>query len=184
MTLLVYVERPSQRTMHDYVSVTVTWDNCPGVPNPDQSDVDDDGIGDVCDNCPATPNHDQANGDGDPLGDVCDCAPSDGTAFDTPYEIQGFHVVDAAATLQWASDAANSGSGTVYDVLRGTVAGLPVGYDGTCLESDLGALDMQDAELPAAGECFFYLVRGSNVCGDGTYGYDWLGVERTSTSCP
>lgn len=48
-------------------------DNCPfGPNNPGQEDSDGDGPGDVCDNCPAVPNHDQSDGDFDGLGDVCD----------------------------------------------------------------------------------------------------------------
>jgi hypothetical protein len=65
--------------------VADTADNCPSVPNADQTDGDHDGLGDACDpdkdgdnvpngadNCPAVANADQANLDGDALGDACD----------------------------------------------------------------------------------------------------------------
>ena len=60
-------------------------DNCPGVYNPTQSDMDHDGIGDTCDpdsdgdnilndvdNCPHDYNPDQTDTDGDGVGDACD----------------------------------------------------------------------------------------------------------------
>jgi hypothetical protein len=184
MTLLVYGERSSQESMHDYLSVTVTWDNCPDVLNPDQSDVDLDGIGDACDNCVFTVNRQQENDDGDLRGDACDCAPSDGTAFEVPFEIQGLVMLDAT-TLEWESDAANSGSGTLYDVMRGSVSGLPTSYDGTCIDPGVGGVSSSDTDPPpASGQGYFYLVRGSNVCGDGTYGYASDLAERLSTACP
>ncbi len=60
-------------------------DNCPDDPNTDQSDVDDDGLGDVCDsdidddgisngsdNCDSIANPDQIDSDFDGIGDPCD----------------------------------------------------------------------------------------------------------------
>ncbi len=47
-------------------------DNCPTVPNPDQTNSDTDEHGDACDNCPFVNNPDQADTDGDGIGDACD----------------------------------------------------------------------------------------------------------------
>src|SRR5208282_5910918 len=60
-------------------------DNCPLVYNPDQSDINHNGIGDACDpdidgdgvlnakdNCPTVYNPDQEDSDGDGIGDACD----------------------------------------------------------------------------------------------------------------
>ncbi|MBO3115371.1 choice-of-anchor B family protein [Winogradskyella sp. DF17] len=60
-------------------------DNCPETSNPNQSDIDNDGIGDMCDedidgdgvlneedNCPNTPNPNQEDTNGDGLGDICE----------------------------------------------------------------------------------------------------------------
>ncbi|NLE60788.1 MAG: hypothetical protein GX616_20775, partial [Planctomycetes bacterium] len=52
-------------------------DNCPYVANPDQSDADDDRVGDACDNCPDTANTDQVDTDEDGAGEACDLCPND-----------------------------------------------------------------------------------------------------------
>ena len=50
----------------------IAQDNCQFIPNVDQADGDNDGVGDACDNCPGAANSDQLDSDGDGDGDVCD----------------------------------------------------------------------------------------------------------------
>ncbi|MFT4704804.1 MAG: hypothetical protein ACI81R_002512, partial [Bradymonadia bacterium] len=72
-------------------------DNCPLTPNPTQSNIDGDGLGDACDddmdgdgilnepdNCLTVPNADQRDSDGDGRGDACsDDLDGDGIPNDT-----------------------------------------------------------------------------------------------------
>jgi len=53
-------------------ALTACDDNCPLTPNPTQSDMETDGVGDACDNCPTVSNPEQENLDGDLSGDACD----------------------------------------------------------------------------------------------------------------
>lgn len=50
--------------------------------NDDDPDRDGDGVGDAVDNCPDVPNPDQTDTDGDGLGDACDETPGDDDADD------------------------------------------------------------------------------------------------------
>ncbi|NIQ19395.1 MAG: hypothetical protein GTN95_04150, partial [Gammaproteobacteria bacterium] len=47
------------------------------VGNPDQADLDGDGVDEACDNCPGFFNPWQEDGDGDGIGDSCDACPDD-----------------------------------------------------------------------------------------------------------
>jgi len=124
--------------------------------------------------------------DGDGVSNASDCAPIDPTAWALPAEIAGVGFSLNGQTLSWGSLAVQAGPATVYDVMRGLIAQLPTGGGAaeTCLTSDTAATQIIDATTPAIGAGFYYLTRGANVCGVGTYGNRSNGAPRVTPICP
>jgi len=152
-----------------------------------KGDSDGDGILDVNDNCPYVLNPGQENADGDQAGNACDCAPSNPGVFAAPGEVGGDLIAaDTAHTLSWCSAANSAGTGTVYDVVRGAFDEFPVGSGPSevCLASGIPSPNSSDSAYPLPHKGFWYLVRGKNACGTGTYGFRSDGVERVTAACP
>jgi len=106
------LEKSSVPTDLDGDGVVDDKDNCPAIPNADQTDTDGDKLGDVCDpdddndgkfdeddNCPLVANADQKDSDGNGVGDACEgmadagadaaIGTDAGANGDTPSEDQG-----------------------------------------------------------------------------------------------
>jgi len=117
--------------------------------------------------------------------DVFDCAPADPGAFAAPQEVAGVRFLADKKTMTWTSDAPNSGSATVYDVIRGAVLELPVGTGPSeiCPAFDLVVTSAMIAGDPLPDEAWYVLVRGRNVCASGGFGADSAGDPRLSLAC-
>ena len=92
------------------------------MPNPDQSDVDGDGYGDVCDNCPGDANEDQDDDDADGLGNECDNCPSTANASqsDLDGDLIGDHCDNCVDVLnKRQEDFDGDGYGNLCDNCRG-----------------------------------------------------------------
>ncbi len=90
-----------------------------------------------------------------------------------------------ARVVAWDSEATRAGADTAYDVLRGRIDELEVG-DGaseSCLDASTVHVNTADTDVPAPPEVFWYLVRGANSCGVGSYGFA-SDTERFSLTCP
>ena len=123
--------------------------------------------------------------DGDGVWDDLDCAPELAGLFAAPHEILNLRM-SSSTTLEWDSDAANSGSVTKYEGLRGALDDLPVVLASTvvCVGNASTETTREDTTEPLPGEGFYYLVRGTNDCGDGDYGAQSSGGPRESDGCP
>ena len=127
----------------------------------------------------------QSDPDGDGVPDAIDCAPGDSTAFAIPGAVRDLRYL-SRTVLAWTAPALPSGSGTGYQVLRGSLGGFPVGsgIGEVCVESGIGATSVTEDSVPPPGAGVYHLVRAANACGAGSYGADSSGNERTSPACP
>jgi hypothetical protein len=84
-------------------------------------------------------------------------------------------------TMSWNPEV----SVGTYSVYRGLVSGLSSGC-GTCLAQGLTSTQATDAEIPSAGQCFFYLITAENrLAEEGTMGKRSDGTPRVNTApCP
>jgi subtilisin-like proprotein convertase family protein len=166
----------------DTLVITETFQQCqPGTP----VNCDD---GNACTNDSCDPFagcvHAAINcGDNDPCtNDSCD--PQTGcvnTPITAPPEVNGIAVASDKTTFSWGGAL----YATAYDVVRGELSGLPVGPGGgdeICFD-DLAGTSLNDASVPAVGGSYWYLARGENSCGLGTWGNATAG-PRVTTTCP
>jgi hypothetical protein len=105
-----------------------------------------------------------------------DCAPGDPAVFAAPPEVLDVRVERPTGgdLISWEDVQAVAGSGTVYDLLAGSLDALRAAGDfsgATCAGAGLsGASIASPVSDPPPGEGVYYLVRARNVCGAGTYG--------------
>src|SRR4029077_1877762 len=100
--------------------------------------------------------------------DVCSGGACSGTPVTAPPATTNVLASADKATYTWSAAA----FATRYDVVRGSTGAFPVGPGGAdevCF-NDLAGPSLTDATAPAVNGGFWYLSRGQNSCGSGTYG--------------
>ena len=162
----------------DTDGVPDTADNCNGVSNPAQEDLDGDGLGNVCD----------PDLDGDGRANGTDCAPADSTAQDPPATEVATVTVGGgmAAEIAW-TPLGGAPPTWSYDVLRGSLLALRSAGNLSglaCLAAAQPPLPYADSSAPIVGDGFHYFVRARNACGPGPLGSSSNGTPRPSPACP
>jgi hypothetical protein len=124
--------------------------------------------------------------DGDGHSDCAgDCDDTNSLVWSRPVEVSNLRVSAASATsLSWDDQGSLGGLGTLYDLVSGALLGSgPADLaSGTCLWVGTAATYADARPDPDAGSGFWYLVRGRNSCGVGTYGTALR--DKSIGSCP
>ena len=130
-------------------------------------------------------NNDNTDADGDSLINVLDCDDASG-AFRWPVaDLQNLMATGGATTMGSFSQAATSGSGVTYDVVRGTIRKLNGFTDAFCLLDNDSAGTLEDLSGPPPDDGYYYLVRANSsaACG-GTTSYGPGTSPILDLSCP
>jgi hypothetical protein len=116
------------------------------------------------------------------------CNDLDSGSWGFPIELSGLNIAQGAPTnVSWSDVGPLIDPAVTYDLVSGSM-GPETGVNfslGACLQPGLGSpntTDLRDDPSPA-GE-YWYLVRGRNSCGTGTYGASSSGAPRVLPSCP
>ncbi|HJQ98874.1 MAG TPA: hypothetical protein VJ826_11215, partial [Candidatus Polarisedimenticolaceae bacterium] len=139
------------------------------------------GVGGACNRLPNT----AACSDGNPctVNDACGGGTCHaGSPASPPPEVTGLSAAAIKGTYNWSA----APTATNYDVLRASIAALPIGPGGgdeTCFQN-VGGTTLTDLSVPALGTGYGYLARPESICGVGTYGSQSNGTPRVSTTCP
>lgn len=165
----------------DQDGVAQVCDVCPDAYDPLQGDADLDLVGDACDVCPQVADPQQADTDQDLHGDACDCLAGDPAIWAAPTTVTEMRVAKSAqgsdyTELSWQTVDQQAGPGTAYDAVSGSVSLLRTQSrftDATCIAVDApGSSATVYRPTPPPGEAIWFLLRGSNPCGNGTYDSD------------
>ncbi|MEE9217993.1 MAG: hypothetical protein V3U98_02910 [Acidobacteriota bacterium] len=158
---------------------------------PVAADADGDGLDDLAEELyyGSRPDDPDTDGDGIPDGEeVAGCRdPAGASAF--PFfapRIEALAEAPAATVLRWNF----LGTAYRYDVARGALGALAFAGDSVdlglldCIEEDSANVTSagdEDTSAPAAGQAFFYVVRGVRSGAPGPYGHSSDGRERFGT---
>jgi hypothetical protein len=102
-----------------------------------------------------------------------DCNDANPLVWAAPGEATGLIFAATSLTdLDWDSQSLTSGPETGYDLVSGVIAGAGA-LDfaaGICLQTNGPTAYSDTRPSPPLGSVYWYLVRGRNSCGTGTYG--------------
>jgi putative metal-binding protein len=112
-----------------------------------------------------------------------DCNDANALVWSSPGNVANLVLSGAGSTsLVWDSQAMLAGPETTYNLASGSIAsGGPSFPSAVCLQSS-GTTGYTDTRVPARGAGFWYLVRGRNSCGIGSFGS--AARDTGITACP
>jgi hypothetical protein len=170
-----------------------TVESCPAAFDPTGADSDDDGIGDVCDSCTAT-GPEICNG----LDDDCNGTTDDAASPNPVHDLTlNPHPLPPGGGIQfsWSADPLAETYDVVYgqlDPLRDPAGGFDTATLGCLVDNFPGTEVEVHPEPKAPGECHWFLVRGNNCGGPGSYdsgspsqvGSRDAGIAGSPLACP